>query len=93
VAQLHRARLSIDEGISVGEAAAGIQPFVHFSRKSTVESALRIWTSARLQRAMVQLAEAALDARQQSAMAELIAQRALLTLAVDARRKETDRSS
>jgi hypothetical protein len=41
----------------------------------------------------VQLAEAALDARQQSAMAELIAQRALLTLAVDARRKETDRSS
>jgi DNA polymerase III subunit delta len=57
-----------------------------------VESALRIWTSARLQRAMAQLAEAALEARQQSAMAELIAQRALLTLAVDARRKESGRS-
>src|SRR6266540_3244233 len=93
VAQLHRARLSIDEGTSVGEAAAGIQPFVHFSRKPAVESALRIWTSARLQHAMAQLAEAALEARQQSAMAELIAQRALLTLAVDARRKETGRSS
>ena len=93
VAQLHRARLSIDEGTSVGEAAAGIQPFVHFSRKPAVESALRIWTSARLQRAMAQLAEAALEARQQSAMAELIAQRVLLTLAVDARRKESGRSS
>jgi DNA polymerase III subunit delta len=93
VAQLHRARLSIDEGVSVGEAAAGIQPFVHFSRKPAVESALRIWTSARLQRAMAQLAEAALEARQQSAMAEGIAQRALLTLAVDARRKESGRSS
>jgi DNA polymerase III subunit delta len=93
VAQLHRARLSIDEGTSVGEAAAGIQPFVHFSRKPAVESALRIWTSARLQRAMAQLAEAALEARQQSAMAELITQRVLLTLAVDARRKESGRSS
>jgi DNA polymerase-3 subunit delta len=93
VAQLHRARLSIDEGTSVGEAAAGIQPFVHFSRKPAVESALRIWTSARLQRAMAQLAEAALEARQQSAMAEPIAQRALLTLAVDARRKESSVSS
>jgi DNA polymerase-3 subunit delta len=37
---------------------------------------------------MAELAEAALEARRQSAMAELIAQRALLTLAVNARRKE-----
>jgi hypothetical protein len=37
---------------------------------------------------MALLAEAALEARRQSAIAELIAQRALLTLAVDARRKQ-----
>jgi hypothetical protein len=37
---------------------------------------------------MAGLAEAALEARRQAAMAELIAQRALLTLAVTARRKE-----
>jgi hypothetical protein len=37
---------------------------------------------------MAQLAEAALEARQQSPMAEVIAHRALLMLAVDARRKE-----
>jgi hypothetical protein len=37
---------------------------------------------------MAQLAEAALEARRQSTVAELIAQRALLDLAVDARRKD-----
>jgi DNA polymerase III subunit delta len=88
VAQLHRARLSIDQGDSITEAAAGIQPFVHFNRKRVVEAALRTWTSVRLERAMARLGEAALEARRQSAMAEPIARRALLTLALDARRKQ-----
>ena len=88
VAQLHKARLAVEDGASIGDAAGGIQPFVHFSRKAAVEAALRAWTSARLERAMAQLAEAALEARRQSAMAEVIAQRALLALAVNARRKE-----
>jgi len=89
VAQLHKARLAVEDGASVGEAAAAIQPFVHFSRKAAVEAALRIWTSARLERAMTQLAEATLETRRQSGMAEAIAQRALLALAVNARRKES----
>src|SRR5499426_4530333 len=38
VAQLHRAKLSIDQGVSVSDAAGGIQPFLHFNRKPTVES-------------------------------------------------------
>jgi DNA polymerase-3 subunit delta len=88
VAQLHKARLAVEEGASVSEAAGAIQPFLHFSRRGAVESALRAWTSARLERAMAQLAEAALEARRQSAMAEAIAQRALLALAVSARRKD-----
>jgi DNA polymerase-3 subunit delta len=88
VAQLHKARLSVEEGVSIGDAVQGIQPFVHFSRKAAIEAALKTWTSARLERAMAELAEAALEARRQSAMAELIAQRALLALAVKARRKE-----
>src|SRR5499433_3527178 len=88
VAQLHKARLSVEEGVPIGDAVQSIQPFVHFSRKAAVEAALKTWTSARLERAMAELAEAALEARRQSAMAELIAQRALLTLAVNARRKE-----
>jgi DNA polymerase III subunit delta len=88
VAQLHRARLAVEEGASVNEAAGGIQPFVHFSRKAAVEAALRTWTSARLERAMAQLAEAALESRRQSTLADVIAQRALLALAVNARRRE-----
>jgi len=88
VAQLHRARLSVDQGDSISEAVEGIQPFVRFNRKSVVEAALRAWTSVRLQRAMARLGEAALEARRQSAMAEPIARGALLTLALDARRKQ-----
>ena len=88
VAQLHRARLSVDQGDSISQAVEGIQPFVRFNRRSVVETALRTWTSARLQRAMARLGEAALEARRQSAMAEPIARRALLALALDARRKQ-----
>jgi DNA polymerase III subunit delta len=88
VAQLHKARLSVDQGDSISQAVEGIQPFVRFNRKAVVETALRTWTSARLQRAMARLGEAALEARRQSAMAEPIARRALLALALDARRKQ-----
>jgi DNA polymerase-3 subunit delta len=63
-------------------------PPVHFRRRAAVESALSAWTSARLARAMAQLAEASLETRRQPALAEPIAQRALLSLAVNARRKE-----
>ena len=87
VAQLHKARLAVEDGASVGDAAGGI-------RRSCISAAGRgrgragIWTSARLERAMAQLADAALEARRQTAMADVIAQRALLALAVNARRKE-----
>jgi DNA polymerase-3 subunit delta len=88
VAQLHRARLSVEEGASVTEAAGGIQPFVHFSRKQAVEAALKNWTSPRFERAMTQLADALLETRRQPGMADAIAQRTLLSLAVNARRRE-----
>jgi len=88
VASLHRARLTIDAGQSAGGAAEEMR--VHFSRKAAVEAALRAWSTPRLSRAMSQLAEAALDARRQHARADVsepIAQRALLSLAVQARTK------
>src|SRR5215467_2436153 len=37
-AQLHRARLAVEQGASLDEAVGGIQPFVHFSRKAAVEA-------------------------------------------------------
>jgi DNA polymerase-3 subunit delta len=88
VAQLHKARLAVDAGSSVSDAAGGIQPFLHFSRRPAVEAALKAWTSARLERAMAQLAEATLETRKQTALADVIAERSLLAIAVNARRRE-----
>jgi DNA polymerase III subunit delta len=85
VAQLHKARLAVEDGVSLGDAAGGMQPFLHFSRRSTVEAALRMWNSSRLEQAMTQLADAALEARRQSALADMIARRTLLALAVNAK--------
>jgi DNA polymerase-3 subunit delta len=85
VAQLHKARLAFENGVAIGDAAGGMQPFLHFSRRAAVETALRSWTSSRLERAMAQLADASLQARLQYALADLIARRALLSLAVAAR--------
>ncbi len=86
-AQLHKARLSIDEGQSEGEVAERGFPRLHFSRKPLVETALRNSSTERLLRNIAQLAEAAADMRKQSAMAEVIAQRALLAIAVNSRRR------
>jgi DNA polymerase-3 subunit delta len=61
---------------------------VHFTRKKDVEAALRAWTPGRLLRAMAQLAEASLEARRNADLAETIAQRTLLSIAVSARRRE-----
>jgi hypothetical protein len=52
-----------------------------------VEIALKSWTSARLERAMMQFADASFEARRMADLAETIAQRVLLSLAVTARRK------
>jgi DNA polymerase-3 subunit delta len=90
VASLHKARLAIDAGQSASGAAEEMR--VHFSRKPLVEPALRAWSTARLARAMSMLAEAALESRRQHARADVgepIAQRALLSLAVQARTKSS----
>jgi DNA polymerase-3 subunit delta len=88
VSQLHKAGLALEAGASLDAAAGGIQPPVHFNRKARVEAALRIWSSARLQRAMAQLAEAALEARRRPSLADALAQRTLLALAMKARSRD-----
>jgi DNA polymerase-3 subunit delta len=86
VASLHRMRIAIDGGDSAETVMARTAPPVHFTRKTLVGDALRNWTAPRLVRAMQQLAEASLDARRHAPLAEAIAQRTLLALAVNARR-------
>jgi DNA polymerase III subunit delta len=88
VSSLHKMKLAVDEGSSIEFAMQRGAPPVHFTRQKLVGDALRLWTPARLVRAMQQLAEASLDARRNAPLAEAIAQRTLLSLAVNARRRE-----
>jgi DNA polymerase-3 subunit delta len=85
---LHKARLTIEDGKSIGATLDTMVPPVHFSRKSLVEAALKSWTAARLERAMMQLADASFETRRMSDLADTVVQRVLLSLAVTARRRE-----
>jgi DNA polymerase-3 subunit delta len=87
VANLHKMKLAIEGGDSIEFAMKRATPPVHFTRERPVGEALRTWTPARLLRAMEQLAEASLDIRRNAPLAEAIAQRTLLSLAVNARKK------
>jgi DNA polymerase-3 subunit delta len=86
---LHKARLAIETGTTIDQAMGEARPPIHFSRRARVEAALKAWTCARLERAMTQLADATLEARRQSALAPVLAHRALLALASAARRSRS----
>jgi len=84
LAQLHKWRIAIEGGAPFSLDA--LQPPVNFRRKGLVEAALRQWSAARLAAAMNELAEAVLASRRTPALADTIAERALLSLATKARR-------
>ena len=89
VANLHKMKLAVEGGDSIEWAMKRGAPPVHFTREKAVGTALRAWSPPRLLRAMAQLAEASLEARRNAALAEAIAQRTLLSIAVSARRRES----
>ncbi|MGA8616766.1 MAG: DNA polymerase III subunit delta, partial [Xanthobacteraceae bacterium] len=84
VAQLHKWRTAIEEGSRFSLDA--VQPPLHFRRKGLIEAALKLWNAARLNTAMAELADAVLESRRNFELAETIAGRALLAVAVKARR-------
>jgi DNA polymerase-3 subunit delta len=84
---LHRMRAAIEDGQPIAGAVEGARPPIHFKRKPSIEAALRVWTAAKLLDAMSALADALLQTRQQSSLADTIAQRTLMTLATAARKK------
>jgi len=86
-AWLHKSALAVAEGTPVAALLEGGFPRLHFSRKGAVEIALRNFSAARLVGIIDQLATAALDMRKQASLAAAIAQRTLLSIAVNARRK------
>jgi DNA polymerase III subunit delta len=84
VAQLHKWRTAMESDASFSIDA--VQPPLHFRRKDIVKATLRQWTATRLLAAMIDLAEAALESRRSSDLADTIVERALLSTAVKARR-------
>ena len=87
VANLHKMKLAIESGDSIEFAMKRSAPPVHFTRERQVSEALRAWAPSRLLRAMEQLAEASLDMRRNAPLAEAIAHRTLLSLALGARKQ------
>ena len=86
-AWLHKSALAVAEGTPASTLLDGGFPRLHFSRKAAVETALRNLSAARLNAIIDQLATAALDMRKQPALAAAIAQRALLSIAANAKRR------
>jgi DNA polymerase III subunit delta len=84
LAQLHRWRTAIEAGDSFSVDSA--VPPAQFRRKKSVEAALNLWTARRLVAAMAELADAVLESRRNNALTDTIAERALLSIAVKARR-------
>jgi DNA polymerase-3 subunit delta len=86
-AWLHKSSLALSDGTPIATVLDGGFPRLHFSRKSTVETALRNFNPQRLAGIIDQLATAALDMRKQTALASAIAQRTLLSIAANAKRR------
>jgi DNA polymerase-3 subunit delta len=86
-AWLHKSALALGEGTLLSTLLDSGFPRLHFSRKGNVETALRNFNPARLTAIIDQLATAALDMRKQAPLAAVIAQRTLLSIAVNARRR------
>jgi DNA polymerase-3 subunit delta len=83
---MHRARLALDSGTPLAEAADQVASRNQFRRRPAVEAALRAWTAERLSGAIARMAAAALDIRRQPALAAAIADRTLKEIARSARR-------
>ena len=86
-AWLHKSAIAIAEGTPSSVVLDGGFPRLHFSRKANVEAALRNFEASRLMQIIDQLATAALDMRKQATLAAVIAQRVLLSIAVNAKRR------
>jgi DNA polymerase-3 subunit delta len=84
---LHLLRLAVESGTSIDDLLRRT-PAIHFSRVKAVRAALETWTSSRLERLIAQLGETSLEVRKNSKLAYPIIQRALISTAMAARRKE-----
>jgi DNA polymerase-3 subunit delta len=89
--QLHRARIDVEAGALLADATDRVVGKTQFRRRAAVEAGLQLWTAARLEAALAELAGTALQTRRLSgpaaALGDAMVARALLALATAARRK------
>jgi DNA polymerase III subunit delta len=81
VATLHRLRLSVEAGEAVSGVIENARPRIFFGRKPKFERALDRFDVSSLEQMMVALSAANLDTRKNPALADPIAERAILRLA------------
>jgi DNA polymerase III subunit delta len=82
LAQLHKWRLAMGKAVSL----EAVSPPLPFRRRPLVEAALKAWSAAQLANAMADLADVVLQSRRNAALADTIAERALLAIAASGRR-------
>src|ERR1700761_1703895 len=86
-AWLHKSALTVADGTPASSVLESGFPRLHFSRKPMAEIALRNFSVERLAGVIEQLGTAAFDMRKQTMLSSVIAQRALLSIAVNAKRR------
>jgi DNA polymerase-3 subunit delta len=79
-AQLRRWRTVVDAGTSPRDVLAGARPKPHFSRASSLEQQLRLWSDTALAAALERLYTATADSRKNYGRAETVTRRAFLAL-------------
>jgi DNA polymerase-3 subunit delta len=84
---LHKSSLAVQDGASPTSVLESGFPRLHFSRKGAAEFALQNFPPPKLATIIEQLGAAALDARKQASLVAPIAQRALMAIAANARRR------
>jgi DNA polymerase-3 subunit delta len=89
VVNLHRLRLSVDRGARPADIIENAKPKIFFRRKPAFERALARLDAATFAGTIVSLSLANLEARRNFALADAIAERALLNLARGARSRSS----
>ncbi len=86
---LSRSRLAMDKGQAIADVEK--QARIFFKRSAAFRKQLMLWSSAALDTAIATLGEAQAAARRQASLSESTVSRACLTLALAARRAESQR--
>lgn len=80
-AALRRWRTAVDAGTPIRDVLDGARPKPHFSRRSSLEQQLRLWSDTALSAAAERLQTATAESRKIYALSETVMRRALLALA------------